>query len=310
MYERSAIVLERYFQQLFGMQKENNIRTNFENYSETIEEIKEYQRIEEEEENVIEKFDTIASEIEEIQNEQMKIYESNIKLEEERNILFNDFGENPNTLDNKLKKIENKLDSNNEQLKNLRESYMKALIIFTERQKERNKNSRVKRTAESNHINKIEKAVSDFENIDKKDIIKIKKFIELDKSNIEEEIINLMIKNGRNEKITFNQNVIEKAVNERIKIAIEEAELYISVYEKTKKLINELNKEDLKLSKYEKTARDVSVKLNFLNAKKEYIFDFLDNERMTILNGKKMHENLMNEACKNFELDIKQINNL
>ena len=266
MYERSAIVLERYFQQLFGMQKENNIRTNFENYSETIEEIKEYQRIEEEEENVIEKFDTIASEIEEIQNEQMKIYESNIKLEEERNILFNDFGENPNTLDNKLKKIENKLDSNNEQLKNLRESYMKALIIFTERQKERNKNSRVKRTAESNHINKIEKAVSDFENIDKKDIIKIKKFIELDKSNIEEEIINLMIKNGRNEKITFNQNVIEKAVNERIKIAIEEAELYISVYEKTKKLINELNKEDLKLSKYEKTARDVSVKLNFLNA--------------------------------------------
>ena len=310
MYERSAIVLERYFSQLFGMHKENNIVTNFQNYCETIKEITEYAKIETEEENVIEKFDIVASEIEELQKKQSKIHESNIELEEERNTLFNDFGENPNTLDNKLRKIEDKLDKNNGQLKELRETYMKALIIFTERQRERNKNARIKRTAEANHINKMENSVNYFKNIDKKSIGEIKKFIGLDKTEIEKNIIDLMIKNGKNEKIAFNQNVIKKAVKERISVAIEEAELYISVYEKMKKLINEIGKEETKIGKYEKTARDVTVKLNFLKAKKEYIFDFLDNERMTILNGKKMHEKLMEEACENFDVDVKQINNL
>ena len=31
MYERSAIVLERYFEKVFGFNKENNLKTNYEN---------------------------------------------------------------------------------------------------------------------------------------------------------------------------------------------------------------------------------------------------------------------------------------
>ena len=97
MYERSAIVLERYFENLFGFNKENNLRTNYENYGKIIEQVKEYQEITEEEERVIGKFDEVATEIEDIQKEQAKLYESNLELERERNILFNDLGENPNT---------------------------------------------------------------------------------------------------------------------------------------------------------------------------------------------------------------------
>ena len=52
------------------------------------------------------------------------------------------------------------------------------------------------------------------------------------------------------------------------------------------------------------------MKLTFLNAEKEYIASFLDNERMAVMNGRRNHERLMEEACKNFELDIKQIDNL
>ncbi len=310
MYERSAIVLERYFEKLFGFYKENNLRTNYENYSQTIEEIKEYQRIEEEEEKVIDKFEEVALEIEEVQKRQTKLHESNVELEEQRNNLFNDLGENPNTLDNKLQKIEKKMDDNNEELKQLREKYMKALVIFTERQKERNKNSRVKRTAESNHMKNIENAKKLFDNIEVKDVNKIKRFIELDKGQIEQEVINMMIKNGKNEKVPFDESVMAKAVNERLNIAVEEAEAYVIIYERTRRLLNELNRDDLKLGRYEKALRDISVKLNFLNAKKEYIFGFLDNERMTTLNGKRMHEKLMEEACKNFDLDIEQIDNL
>ena len=42
MYERSAIVLERYFDKLFGFNKENNLKDSFLNFKDLIEEIKEY----------------------------------------------------------------------------------------------------------------------------------------------------------------------------------------------------------------------------------------------------------------------------
>ena len=74
--------------------------------------------------------------------------------------------------------------------------------------------------------------------------------------------------------------------------------------------MNDLNNENIKLSRAEKLFRDVTVKLAFLRAEKEYIVGFLDNERMTAINGKKAHDKLMKEACENFDVDIKQIENL
>lgn len=310
MYERSAIVLERYFDKIFGKNKENNLKTNYGNYTRIIEKLKEYQRIIEEEEKIIRKFDEVAVEMEKIQKEQSEIHESNLEMENERNKLFNDLGENPNTLDNKLKKIEDVLEGNNQKLKKLREDYVKAMVIFIERQKERNKYARVRREAESNHRNNIEYAKKMFELINPKDVQEIKNFINSDKEKNKKEITQIMIKNGKSEKIQFSPQVIENAVDIRMNIAVQEANLYISVYERTKKILNEINNENIKLNKAEKLLRDVSVKLAFLNAGKEYIIGFLDNERMTAINGKKMHEKLMEEACKNFNADISQIGNL
>lgn len=310
MYERSAIVLERYFDKIFGKNKENNLKTNYGNYTRIIEELKEYQRIIEEEEKIIRKFDEVAVEMEKIQKEQSEIHESNLEMENERNKLFNDLGENPNTLDNKLKKIEDVLEGNNQKLKKLREDYVKAMVIFIERQKERNKYARVRREAESNHRNNIEYAKKMFELINPKDVQEIKNFINSDKEKNKKEITQIMIKNGKSEKIQFSPQVIENAVDIRMNIAVQEANLYISVYERTKKILNEINNENIKLNKAEKLLRDVSVKLAFLNAGKEYIIGFLDNERMTAINGQKMHEKLMEEACKNFNADISQIGNL
>ena len=119
-----------------------------------------------------------------------------------------------------------------------------------------------------------------------------------------------MLRNGKNERIPFDNLAIENAVNARMEIAQEEAGLYISIYERMKKLLIELNSGNIKLAKSEKVLRDASVKFDFLNAKKEYIVSFLDNERITAMNGKIIHESLMKEACQNFQVDIKQINNL
>lgn len=309
MYERSAIVLENYFEKVLGLNKENNLRNNYENYNKIVEEIKEYQRMVEEEEKVINKFDESASEIESIQEKQSKIHEENVKLEEERDILFNDLGENTSVLDQKLQKIEDTFDKNNEILKDLREKYVKALVIFTERQKERNKYARIHRKEEANYLEILKNTNEKFEIFNYKQIQDIKKYMENEEEN-NEEIIERMLKNGKSERVPFDEQVIRKAVEERSKIAREETDLYISIYERMKKLLLEIRNGAVRLAKSEKLLRDVSVKLEFLRGKKEYIIGFLDNERMTAMNGRKVHGRLMEEACKNFDLDIKQIDNL
>ena len=56
MYERNAIVLERYFEKIFSFTKEDNLKTNFENYIKIIETINEYKKIVDEEESAIVKY--------------------------------------------------------------------------------------------------------------------------------------------------------------------------------------------------------------------------------------------------------------
>lgn len=310
MYERNAIVLERYFEKIFSFTKEDNLKTNFENYKKIIETINEYKKTADEEETAILKFDEIAEEIETIQKRQTKLHEMNIELEDQRNKYFNDLGENPSALDNKLKKIEDKLDNNNEELKELRSKYVKSIVFFTERQKDRNKFARTRRTAEVNYRNQINKSIKLFEEINIDDVKKIQDFLHTENDKIEKEIVETLSKNGKNERVPFFSKVLENAAKERTKIAKIEANLYLNIYDKTKKILVELENETVKLGKAEKLSRDTEVKLAFLEAEKEYIVTFLDNERMTAINGKKTHERLMEEACRNFDKDIEQISNL
>ena len=310
MYERSAIVLENYFSKIFGLNKLKNLKTNYEEYAQMIEEIKEYQRVMQEEEKIMKKFEEVAAEIEEIQKKQSQLHEENINIENQRDQIFNDLSENPSILYQKLEKIENKVESNNEELKNIREKYIKALVIFTERQKERNKYARMHRTTETEYLNNVKIAIKDFDEIDNQKIQEIKKFVQDNKNSYIQEIIEIMLKNGKNERVQFDQTAITNAVNARMEIAQEEANLYLSIYERMKKLLVELSNGNIKLAKSEKLLRDASVKFAFLNAEKEYIVSFLDNERITAMNGKIIHQESMKEACKNFVADINQINNL
>ena len=135
MYERSAIVLERYFEKIFGFNHENNLRDNYKNYFNILDEMKKYQEIVTDEEKIIQKFEEIAKEVEKIQGKQTKLCEKNKKSEEQRNLLINNLDETPENINNGLKKIENEIDINNQELKQLREKYVEQLAIFIERQK-------------------------------------------------------------------------------------------------------------------------------------------------------------------------------
>lgn len=311
MYERSAIVLEKYFNKIFGFNEKNNLKNLYNSYKNIIEETCKYQEIIEEEEKQIEQFDQIANEIRNIQQEQKKLYKSNIKLEEDRNKLFDDLDEDPALLEKKLEKIGQIILSNNERLEELKNGFTENLNEFNERQKERNKCSKSRRLEESAHIQLIEEVKKELQEIDINKIKELKQFASAETlDDMKKEIAEIMINNGKDEKVKFNEDVVEKSVNARTKIAQKEAESYILVYDKTKRLLNEIENEDVKLDKYQKTLRDVSVKLEFLKAEKEYIVSFLDNERMTAINGLKAHKVMMAEACEKFELDIEQFENL
>ena len=311
MYERSAIVLEKYFNKIFGFNEKNNLKNLYNSYKNIIEETCKYQEIIEEEEKQIEQFDQIANQIRNIQQEQKKLYKSNIKLEEDRNKLFDDLDEDPALLEKKLEKIGQTISNNNERLEELKNEFTESLNEFNERQKERNKCSKSRRLEESAHIQLIEEVKKELQEIDINKIKELKQFASAETlDDMKKEIAEIMINNGKDEKVKFNEDVVEKSVNARTKIAQKEAESYILVYDKTKRLLNEIENEDVKLDKYQKTLRDVSVKLEFLKAEKEYIVSFLDNERMTAINGLKAHKVMMAEACEKFELDIEQFENL
>ena len=64
MYERSAIVLERYFENLFGFNKQYNLKENYKNYAEFLEEFEKYQESINNEETIIKEFDEVANEME------------------------------------------------------------------------------------------------------------------------------------------------------------------------------------------------------------------------------------------------------
>lgn len=310
MYERSAIVLEKNFNTILGFDKKPNLKTIYKDYKEITKEIQKYQSILEEEDKVINEFDETANEIRKIQQEQKRLYKSNIKLEEDRNQLFDNLEDEPEVIEKKLLKIETTVSENNQKLEEIREKYIKTITEFEQKQQDRNACSKDKRAEEKKHLQLIEKITNDFKEIDKEMVKNIKTFISTDEEAVKTNIIEIMIENGKDERIPFNKAIIENAVNTRITIARREAECYMAVFEKTRRLLTELNNDDIKMDKYNKTLRDVSAKLAFLKAMKLYIVSFLDNERMSTINGIKIHNKLMEEACENFTADMEQVRKL
>ena len=310
MYERSVIVLERYMNDILGINKQNNLKNNFETYKEMVEEVRTYQSMLEEEDEILNRFDSAARQVQKLQGDQKLLYSNNEVLEKQRASLFNDYDINPDMLESKLVSIEDQLDRNNKDLKDIRKKYVETLDMFQERQSERNNCARKKKGIDTNHVLVIRKTKQLFDMIDLQDVRRMKNFIDGDKSLVKEQVLGIMLNNGKNEKVSFNKEILKAAIEARMDIGVREAKCYISVYNKLRKLLDEIQNDGLLLAKYEKTLRDVSVKLKFLDAEKEYIVGFLDNERMTAINGEHTHKIMMEEACENFQKDLKQIENL
>lgn len=307
MYERSAIVLERYFENLLDYRNDCNIRENFQNYCKLVEKLEKYQINYQKEAEATQEFRESVNKVKAVQAAQDKLYKKSAKLEYNRNLLFGNVEGKVEETRKCIEKIEADVEKNNEAMKENKENLIVALNEYNEKRFELSKCKRYKKMAENDYNEILEEAKSNFEGISQESVNRVKEFA---KFNDIEDIIECLDKNGKDEKIPFNEGVISDATKFGLEVAKKEAAGYLLVHDKMGKLLTDIRAGTAKITLHKKYLRNEKAKMDFLFSVKEYIVQFLDYERMTVLYGRKSHNRLMSEACENFNTDIVQINNL
>ena len=307
MYERSAIVLERYFENLLEYRREGNIRDNFNNYCDLVEKLEKYQINYQKEVSATQEFNESLEKIKVIQASQEKLYRKSAKLEYNRNLLFNNIDAKVEDTKRCIEKIEADVEKNNELMIEAKVNLIEALEEYNEKRFELSKCKRYKKMAENAYNESLETARNNYDQITNEVLGLAKNFAKFEDSL---EIIAELEDNGKNEKIPFNQEVIGHATNFGIEIAKKEAAGYLVLYDKMTKLLSDIDDGATKIELHKKYARNEKAKMDFIYSAKNYMIQFLDYERMTIIHGRKSHNRLMSEACENFAADIVQIDNL
>ena len=311
MYERNAIVIDRYFSSVFGYDKKSNLKNNANNYFELVGILEKYQEASETENNVMDEFEKIANKIKEIQKKQESLDKKALKYYENRKSLFQSLEEDEEALKEKFKKNEEDIKKNENEIKENSDSFVTGIKEFNEKSEIRSKCGRERRIIESDYQKILNVASENFTNILKDKLREIKGFLKSeDKENVKLEMVENIIKNGAKEKVPFDINVINKAIDTSLYIEEKRAEILLTLYEKTSKLFDEIKNDTVKIERHKKQVRDSKSKLEFLSVITEYIILFLDNERMNTIGGEEEHKKVMNEACDNLQKDLVEIQNM
>ena len=311
MYERNAIVVDRYFSSIFGYDKKNNIKVNKDNYFELVDTLEKYQNASEIENNIMDEFEIIASKIKETQKKQEGLNKKTLKLFDSRKLLFESLDEDEENLKKEFDKIEASIIINENEIKDNSDIFVEEIKEFNEKSEIRSKCGRERRIIENDYQKILNVTVDNFNNILKDKLREIKAFIKNeDKEETKEQMKENIFKNGAKEKVPFDSNVINKAIDTSLYIEGKKAEILLSIYDKTSKLLNEIRNDTVKIEKHKKQVKDSKSKLEFLNVITDYIIMFLDNERMNTIGGKSEHEKIMSEACDNLQNDLVEIQNM
>lgn len=310
MYERNAIVLERYFEKLFGFNEINNLRENYFNYRKLIENFERYNLAEVAERNATEEFHNVSSELSKLQKTQEKLYNKGAKFEYSRYIIFNNIKETPENIERCLSQVEDNISKNIEELKNLGEKFISTIKSYNEKKEILEKCQKEKAEAKIAFEEILEKTTNCYKNISEECVQLAKDFITSENKENKKELTNIFAENGKNERNPFDSNVILNSITVSISIYKIEMDIYITGYDRTAKFLTENDTNTVKLDKHKKFYNDSKIKLDFLNAEKDYLIQFLDNERIAAIYDKKVHRKLMLEACRNLSSDLIQIGKL
>ena len=307
MYERNINVLEMFVEKKLGYVETNNIKNNYYDYKEFVKILDDYINICNEENKAKQEYDSAVTNIQNIQKTKEKLYNQNVKFEYSRNMLFADVNRKIEDIEKCLVKIENALDKNKDAFKVLRKNFIQGIIVLNEKHRALKKISRPKNKIETEYHDALSLLVENYHSINPDDIELARKFVE-GTANFEEELVEKLLRNGKDERVPFDKNAITEAAKLGLDMAQKEAENYLFMYEQTGKILNELENDRLKIDARKKHITDVGVKLSFLNTEKDYLVQFLDNERVTAIQGQEEHDRLMKNCCKILKEDVAQIN--
>ena len=188
MYERNAIILERYFDKLFGYDKKENLKTNFKDYCELVDCLERYRDISDEEENIIQEYDLIANKIRDIQVNQEKLNKKNIKYQEEREEIFQNIDENPELMKNKFESINNNIQMIESQIKENSNNFIDIVAEFNEKTNTRTTCGRNVRNIEAEYNKKLNNILDNYKEIDIDAVKRAKQFSELVTEDLENEL--------------------------------------------------------------------------------------------------------------------------
>lgn len=311
MYERNAIVIDRYFSSVFGYDKKSNLKNNANNYFELVGILEKYQYASEIENNVMDDFEKIANKIKEIQKKQELLDQKALRYYENRMNLFQSLEEDEEYLKQKFNRNEEDIKKNENEIKENSKSFIIGIKEFNEKSEVRSKCGRERRIIESDYQKILNVTSENFSNILKEKLKEIKFFLKTeDKESVKFELVQNIMKNGAKEKVPFDINVINKAIDTSLYIEEKRAEILLTVYDKTSKLFEEIKNDTVKIEKHKKQVKDSKSKLDFLSVITEYIILFLDNERMNTIGGEEEHKKVMDEACNNLQNDLVEIQNM
>lgn len=311
MYERNAIVIDRYFSNVYGYDRSSNIKNNSSNYFELVDAIEKYQEASETENSIMAEFEKIANQIKETKKIQEILNKKNRKYNENRERLFENLDEDSVILAKQFQKVQEEINKNNDDINENADRFVEEIKEFNEKSEVRSNIGKERRIVENDYRKQLKITTDNFNNISIDKLKEIKAFIKSeDKSNVKEQIRERVLKNGAKEKIPFDENVINTAIDVSLDIEEKRAEVLMSLYDKTFKILEEIKKDTIRVDKHKKIITDSKSKLDFLSVISEYIILFLDNERMNCIGGKDEHEKNMKEACDNLQSDLIQIKNM
>ena len=309
MYERNAIVLERFFDDLFGNNEAFNLKDNFIKYDNLVECSAKYAEATDSEDKIMQEYEDIANRIKNIQKNQEILNQESVEFHEERNNIFQNIAEEPENIQKSFDKLNKKIDENSEKIRQNEKNFVSVISKFNEKSDVRNTLGKERKKVEEDYSLALNQTLESHRNMSKEKIKNARDFNE-NINTIEKELLELIRKNGEKEIVPFNNTAIKNAIKLDINIQKKIVEILCNGYEKTGRLFLEIKNNNIRIEKHRKLIRDSKAKLDFLEALKNYLIQFLDNERLTAVNGETEHKKQMKEACKNFEDDLIQINNL
>ena len=309
MYERNAIVLERFFDDLFGNNERSNLKDNFIKYDNLVECSAKYTEATDSEDKIMQEYDDIAGRIKNIQKNQEILSQKSVKFHEERDIIFQNIAEEPQNIQKMFDTLNKNIDENNEKIKQNETDFVSVITSFMEKSDTRNALGRERKKVETDYSTALNQTLEAHKNINKEKLQNARNFSD-NTVEIEKELSEKIKKNGENEIVPFNNVAIQNAIKLDINIQEKIIDVLCNSYDKTSRLFLEIKNNNIRLERHRKLIKDSKIKLEFLDALKEYLIEFLDNERLTAVNGETEHKKRMKEACKNFEEDLVQINNL